>query len=325
MKPVFVGACARSGTTFLGSMLGTHSQCFATPESKFNVEVYLDCLRHSQNVELMVAFDKIKQRTDFSGWGIDLDCVDVAELQRCQGYPDLIKWLVNEYARSLGRSEAKFWIDHTPFNIVYAATLFALYPDAKLIHLVRDGRSVASSVMKLDWGPNTPNTAAYWWINRVAHGLAAESFFGPERVQRIRYEDLVLHPQATLQTICTFLGIDFEPKMVTGAGFRLPEHLAHIHPLVGKQPNTKRIKAWQNELTPRQIEIYESIAGQFLTCLGYDLKFGLAPRPVSAVELLGLWIQEVYSDRIANKFYPRAPGRHVNHKATSDKAITVSS
>ena len=100
----------------------------------------------------MAAFDRIKQRADFKGWGIDLDSVELSELQGYRDYPDLIKWLVKEYARSVGRPTPEIWIDHTPFNIFYAPTVFSLFPEAKMIHLVRDGRSVASSVMKLDLG-----------------------------------------------------------------------------------------------------------------------------------------------------------------------------
>ena len=177
--------------------------------------------------------------------------------------------------------------------------------------------------MKVDWGPNTANAAAYWWINRVAHGLAAESHFGPQRVRRVRYEDLVLEPQATLQAICSFLEIDFEPAMLTGSGFRVPKHAASIHPYVGSAPNAKRIQAWQQELSARQIEIFESVAGQFLTCLGYDLKFGLHARPVSTVEMVRLGIEEVYAAKIGNKLRPRPPRREAKPEQSSRKPVPV--
>lgn len=322
MRTVFVGASARSGTTFLGSMLGTHPRALATPESKFNVEAYLACARWSQPVDLQEAYREIKRRPDFPTWGIDMTTVDESEVAGLQSYAEIMHWLVKHYARSIGRETPEIWVDHTPFNIVYAPILMELYPDAKMIHLVRDGRSVTSSVLKVDWGPNTPNAAAYWWINRVAHGLAAESFLGPERIHRVRYEDLVLYPQTTLQSLCEFLEIEFEPSMVTGSGFRMPKHAAHIHPHVGSAPNADRINAWQRELTPRQIEIFESIAGQFLACLGYELRFGLHARPVSGVEMAKLAIQEIYLDMIGNRL-KRRPAARTKERSASPNPVPV--
>jgi len=305
-------------------MLGTHSRCFATPESKFIAEVYLDCVRMLPKIDLMAAFDKVTQRQDFKAWELDVDSLDRSELSRFHTCSELISWLVRAYARSVDKPDVDIWIDHTPSNIFYASILFQLFPQARMIHIVRDGRSVAASVMKLDWGPNTINAAAYWWINRVAHGLAAESFFGSERIMRVRYEDLVLEPQSTLQALCSFLQIEYEPSMVTGTGFRMPKQIAHIHPFVGTVPNASRIYAWQNELTSRQVEIFESIGGQFLTCLGYELKFGPNARAAKGFELLGLGIQELYWQRLGNRFPGYAPERQVTRKPRRSNPIPVS-
>jgi len=309
MKAVFVGACARSGTTFLGSMLGTHSACIATPESKFTVDLYRELMSRSPDLDVGAILAQVKRRQDFKKWGVKVDFPADSEAVPIAGYPDLIKWLVRVYASQSGKPDYAFWIDHTPSNIVYASLLLDLFPEAKLIHLIRDGRAVAASVMQLEWGPNTPHAAAYWWINRVAHGLAVESSFGSDRVMRVRYEDLVLDPHSTLQGLCDFLQVEYEPNMVTGTGFRVPKQIAAIHPYVGTAPNTSRIYAWQNRLTQRQIEIFEAIAGQFLLCFGYELVASPNARAAQGLELLSLGIQEFFWARIANRFRSRIPGR----------------
>lgn len=329
-------------------MLGAHSRCLTTPESKFNIDVYFDSVRNAatpfpppraeqaaglatgfahtptprsgsglrswptNNIDLLAALDKIKIHLDFRAWGIDIDSADFTEVAQCEDYPQLIQWLVKQYAQANGSPAPKIWIDHTPFNIVYAPILFALFPDTKMIHLVRDGRAVASSVMKLDWGPSCINTAAHWYINRVAHGLAAESSFGPDRVRQFRYEDLILQPQTTLHEICRFLEIDFEPDIITGRGLNVPQYVAEQHPLIAGAPDAKRIHAWKTELSARQIEIFESIAGQMLHCLGYELSFGWSSKPAGSFELFRLGLRELYRSIIVNKMHRQWRIRQVN-------------
>ena len=75
------------------------------------------------------------------------------------------------------------------------------FPKAKYIHLLRDGRAVANSVLSLDWGPNTIPVAARSWVKNVSYGLAAESFFNNEKILRVKYENLTLKPIETLKNM----------------------------------------------------------------------------------------------------------------------------
>jgi hypothetical protein len=59
MQPVFIGGCGRSGTTLLGAMLGTHSKCIVTPESKFNYEAIKASMREKGQVDPVQAYEKI--------------------------------------------------------------------------------------------------------------------------------------------------------------------------------------------------------------------------------------------------------------------------
>ncbi len=302
MKPVFIGGCGRSGTTLLGAMLSTHSQCLATPESKFIFEVYRSCMRESGTNEVVTALNKIAEHWSFKIWDININSTVSTEQAFWDAYPELIKWLVKQYARKVDKTNPEIWIDHTPNGTSQAITLLGLFPDAKIIHMIRDGRAAAASVMNLDWGPNTVATAAKWWMKKVAQGLVAESFFGPERIKQIRYENLILKPEATLKEICAFLQIEYQPEMVSGTGFQVPQYTARQHALVGQKPNVGRLQAWKKELTPRQIEIFESIALNFLSGLGYELMYGLGARRRTKAEGIAQEIWELYRREVANKF-----------------------
>src|SRR4030095_1909271 len=65
-----------------------------------------------------------------------------------------IEWLVRQYAESVDRAGARIWVEQDPGNVVHIWKLLQHFPDAKFIHIVRDGRAVAASMLPLDWGPN---------------------------------------------------------------------------------------------------------------------------------------------------------------------------
>ncbi len=303
MVPVFIGGCERSGTTFLGSLLGGHSQCLTVPESQFKIRM----LRHiqpEQPTNLPDVLDRIRDHWRFKLWDIDLTDVPL----QAHDYPELLCWLVRQYGARHGRPDPGFWIDHTPANMRYGATLRDLFPDAKFIHLVRDGRAVAASVLPLDWGPNTVLAAAHWWSEGITPGLAAEVGLSATHIVRVRYEDLVRAPEATLTFLCKHIGLDYEPAMAKGRGFEVGSYTAGQHTLVGQAPDPRRLNAWEQELTQRHIEIFESITGDLLRYLDYPLHFGPCATAASGREKVTLLAQEMLGRHITNRlrYFQRA-------------------
>jgi hypothetical protein len=299
MTPVFIGGCGRSGTTLLGSILGAHSDCLCVPESPFKTDI----LRHydpaATNTRQLLS--AILETRRFKLWGLDTallrQSLDATNLT----YADGLLWLVAKYGECVGKPAARFWIDHTPANVRSAVTLSELFPRAKFIHIVRDGRGVASSILPLDWGPNTIDGVADWWTESVAYGLAAESWGGTERVARVRYEDLVLSFESTVRKLCSFVGLDFQPAMLKADGFKVPGYTTTQHALVGSVPQPSRVNAWERSLAARQIEIFEAIAGELLRYLGYELKYGLKARKATRAEKWLFAIQDLYSKKLVNK------------------------
>lgn len=310
MRPILIGGCPRSGTTLLGAVLGTHRDCLATPESKFNPDSYRLAMNADGTVDLARALAVIREHWNFRLWDVVPDAEESAALAGSETYCDMVKRVVQVYGSRRGKPAPAYWIDHTPYNILHVPLLFQIYPDARLIHLVRDGRGVAASVMKLDWGPNTVEAAAQWWIVRVAHGLAAESYFGPERVLRVSYEALVRDPQTTMQQVCAFIGVAWQPEMIAGTGFQVPKHSTRQHGLVGAAPQAARATAWQKELSPRQVEIFESVAASVLTCLGYDPHYGSQARPLTLRERVISQTHDFYMTKIVNRYRIQARVRH---------------
>lgn len=292
MRPVLVGGCPRSGTTLLGAMLGAHPDCLCVPEMPFKYDILRAAGWDRRAVPNDKEVERVAALSRFRIWGLKLDLVRLRQ-ERLSSAP-LIERIVQAYGENLGKRAARVWIDHTPSNTQYAWKFLQMFPEAKFVHIVRDGRAVAASLMPLDWGPNHIDRAARYWIARVVPGLAAESMWGRTNVLRVRYEDLVNDPDRTLKDLCRELGLTYEPAMAEATGFTPPTYTRQQHTLIGHRPDPIRVNAWERQLTSRQIEIFESIAADLLAGLGYDLKFGIRARPMSRKERLASKFREAY-------------------------------
>jgi hypothetical protein len=299
ISPIFIGGCGRSGTTLLGAILGAHSQCVCVPESPFKTDI----LRFwdPATADPRCLLEAIIKTRRFRLWGMDEPSVLDALPQFSGTYAEALAWLVARYAQVVGRSPSSRWVDHTPVNVRHAATLAEIFPAAKFIHIVRDGRAVAASILPLDWGPNTIDGVADWWTSSLAYGLATESWCRPGRAIRVRYEDLVLRCGVEVRRICQFLELDYQPEMLNAGGFKVPGYTSSQHALIGAAPQPGRVNAWERSLTARQIEIFESIAGELLRYMGYNLKYGSHARKASRAEKWLFALQDLYSTKLINR------------------------
>jgi hypothetical protein len=175
---------------------------------------------------------------------------------------------------------------------------------ARFIHLVRDGRGVAASVIPLDWGPNTVQRAAHWWTERICYGLAAEGYL-QDRALRVSFEDIVTTPEGTLRELCSFLEIPYESAMLEASGFDVPAFTRAQHHLVGEAPDPSRAVAWKSHLTTRQVEMFEALTGDLLVALGYDLQGGSSSVPVRWRERLRAYGIEAVRGLVINRIRHR--------------------
>ncbi len=279
MKTVFIGGCDRSGTTLLASMLGCATGAIVTPESQFKYDI-LDNFEHCKHSDSLW---RLKM------WGISYSVL-TDYVKKAKDGKLLLQGLVYAYAKSVGAdSKPLLWIDHTPANIRNVISLAAHFQDAKFVHIIRDGRAVATSVMPLEWGPNNILDAADWWLGKLSFGLAACSIL-PNMVKMIKYEALVEHPERELRNLCAFLDIEYSEKMPTGQGFRVPGYTRKQHVLVGRRPDVSRLYAWSDNLTAREVGLFEFKAGEMLRLMEYEVVGALMRRP-SRWERFVLWLK----------------------------------
>lgn len=287
MQPVFIVGCQRSGTTMLGSLLGGEVHSIAIPEAQFVAD--LAPARGDEAVDLGGVIDAIEQHYRYKIWNFDLGG------KRPQGsgpYAEAIRWLVRQYGAAEGKPDPRRWIDHQPGHVREIMELRAHFPALKAVHVVRDGRAIAASVMPLNWGPNAIQSAANYWTQRVAMGMALREYLGAENFMQVRYEDLVADPDAELAKICGFLGMEFDPAMSDGKGFKVPAFTQNQHALVGKRPDPSRLQSWRKTLSAREIEIFEALVGPLLTYLGYERDYGHEARLPTLAEKVRMTVSD---------------------------------
>ena len=282
----------------LGAMLGAHEKCICIPEAQFKFEMLRRWDWQRSDVKIRDVLRWLNSLTRFRFlWELDSDLNLSSETTL--SYKETFEWLIEAYAKKIGKPSAQVWIDHSPSNIRNVWTLKKIFNDIKVIHIVRDGRAVASSFIPLEWGPNTIIKAAHFWIEKVCYGLAAESCCA-EIVMRIKYEDLVSYPVDTLKKLCSWLNLEYQSGMTSGKGFKVTAYSAKHHSLVGKKADRKRIDAWAKHLSDREIEIFESLTDNLLQYLGYRSIYGAKAKPCTRIEQLFYALQE-FTCRFTNK------------------------
>lgn len=276
-SPFFVVGCGRSGSTLLRLILSRHSRLAIPPETKF----YLDLVKELplnqplSEDQVLRACDLITAREQWSDFKLSAaEFRSEATALKSPRLRDVMDLIYRDYRRSKGKAR---WGDKTPGYIRIASELAEVYPDAKFIYLVRDGRDVAKSFNDLRWGGS-------WWHQRIAPWVDIAEIFarhtkGPlgDRFLRVRYEDLVTRSELCVRDICRFLGEDFEPRMLDWAAdeadpleIRVPE----IHKKIFREPRPADVNRWRRELSRRQLWIVESIAKRQLQAGGYPLFYG---------------------------------------------------
>jgi hypothetical protein len=255
----------------LGSALGAADGAIVTHESHFKIALLQNIESSRIDSSAASIYDFVARNPKFKAlWRISPTArISESSGRTIETARQVLFDIVEQYAAVVGRAPWSVWVDHSPNNVRHICDLLALCPDAKFIHLVRDGRAIAASVLPLDWGPNDILSAGKWWVEQVGHGCAAELRF-PDRVVRVRYEDLVSDPETTLGRICEFVGLPFSQKMVGGNALAIPAYTKKQHLLVGTAPDPRRISAWRAKLSNREVELFEHHAGDMLKILGYD-------------------------------------------------------
>lgn len=291
--PFVVGA-TRSGTTLLRLMLDAHPEMAIPSETHFIPNLIKAYRLESATPERMCEVVTAHRR-----WGdFHLDPEELLERFRAIdpiNPGDAARAFFQLYAEREGKTR---WGDKTPGYVREMHRIESVLPEARFVHLVRDGRDVALSVLGMNWGPSTVPEAAFRWKKRILRAREQAPRIG--HYVEIRYEDLVRDTEDTLRRICEFIELPYDEAMLRyheRAPERLQEKARDLdrgpdkapqsaearlssHALATQPPDPDRIERWRTEMSAEDRAVYEELAGDLLADLGYEVETVPAQRPI---------------------------------------------
>jgi hypothetical protein len=287
MNPyVFIVGCPRSGTTLLRRIVNSHPQIAiphrethwiprmfensrgVTPDGTVTRELVPMLLDEPRFIVLGIGREEL--RAMITGG-------------RPVSYASLVTGIFDFYGRTQGKSLVG---DKTPGYVRKMNTLHALWPKARFVHLIRDGRDVCLSWMnwskaekklgRLATGKRDPvSTVALMWELHVRCGQQAGRWLGPKLYYEIRYESLVTRPAEECAALCAFLEVPYDGAM-------LRFHEGRTRPAASRDakhawlPITPGLRDWRTDMSSEDVERFEAATGKLLDELGYARAI---PRP----------------------------------------------
>lgn len=281
-SPIFILGNPRSGTSLLRLMLDSHNDICIPPESHFFLWLEERYSEWDNNL-LDTYIDDLYASTKFETWNINKD-----ELKQFLGskviesYAHLNSLIYHYYCVLQGR-QVIYWGDKNSLWVDKLHKIPKHYPNAFFIHIIRDGRDVACSYRSLNsriinskYAPNLPNDIeeiAKAWISNIKGIEYFLRALNTQNIIQIRYEDLLKQPQKTLQSILNKIDLNFSKVQMQ---YYLKDK-SNIEPsdfFVWKEklvqpPDLSNIGKYKLQLSPEEINIFDTLAKKTLIKYGY--------------------------------------------------------
>lgn len=279
--PIFVLGCPRSGTTVLYHMLLStgHFAIYRAESQVFDMIA-------PRFGNLRTARDRGRLADAWIGsWlfersGLDREGLRDRIVDDCHNPGDFLSLVMESIASKQGVSR---WADCTPNHLLHIPEIKRTVPEARVIHIIRDGRDVALSLAKANWARPLPwrkgqalEAAAVYWDWIVGRGRADGKKIAPDYVE-VSFEQLVTDPRVILENLSSFVGVNLDYDAIRQAGIgsisepnsSFPDEQGESFHPVGR---------WRQKLSPAQLIRVELLIGKRLQGTGYDLSSQIAKR-----------------------------------------------
>jgi hypothetical protein len=270
----FIVGCPRSGTTLIRVMLNESNTMALFPESR----IVARYARHRNRYERSDGFDIGRFAMDVFNhekafqWKLDEDEVRRGFAKdRPTDYPDAVRSLFASFARQHGKPR---YGDKTPTYVVDVLLLARLFPESRFVHVIRDGRKTALSLLENRFVSSSVPHAMRYWATRVRAARTAGALLPADRYMEYRHEDLVRDPDPTLREICRFMDIPFEDDMLNY--HEKQRSSAHYGSRNMDKPPTET-RDWRSEMSRDDLRLCEILDGDLLAELGYPLETTIGP------------------------------------------------
>lgn len=313
--PVFVAGLERSGTSLVYSLLASHPNVAMTRRTNLWRYFHGRYGDLSDDRALDACLDTMRRYRRLTVIGTDFDRVRAELVAGDRTYARLFALIEEQHAERLGKPR---WGDKSLDTERHAEEILAAYPNARILHMVRDPRDrFASSATRWEhrWGGVGAGTAE--WLASVRLGRAHAAAH-PDNYLLLRYEDLVTEPGAALHAVCAFIGEPYDPEMFSMAGaprFREGGNSSYGRREPGRI-STDSIGRYREVLRPSQVAFIELLAGHRMDELGYTpdhprlaltgrLRFTFGSAPLELARVAAWGVRDVVR-RVRGQRVPRA-------------------
>jgi hypothetical protein len=306
--PIFIAGLERSGTSLIFALLASHPNIAMTRRTNLWTHFYEQYgdLGDDANLERCITMMMRYRRLQL----LQPDREQLVEEFRAgpRTYGRLFALLEEQYASRLGKPR---WGDKSLNTERYVDAIVDAYPQARIIHMLRDPRDRYAS-SKTRWevrrGGIGAGTAEWLASARTADRNLARY---PENVQVLRYEDLATEPERSLRSVCAFIDEPFAEEMFTLDGapvFRDKGANSSYGARSARTISASSVGKYRSVLTPSDIAFVHMVAADEMARFGYDadpqpftpparLRFMIGNVPLECCRLLAWRVREAVRDR----------------------------
>ena len=218
--PVFVIGKQRSGTTWLGNLIGEHPEVAGIRDASHHG------IRESRYFSIFYGrYGDLRKKPNFMEFVQVITKSDYFQLAGAtreflcsmnnRQYEDIFRLVMDRYAEERGKN---FWVEKTPMHALWIDKIAQSYPDAKFVAIKRNPEAVVASSLRRGYHNNTKSRQLriaqivqdWTYYEKLIGRFARRS---SDRIIRVSYEDLVSNTRGELTRICEFIGIQYTSKM----------------------------------------------------------------------------------------------------------------
>lgn len=275
IQPLFIIGSGRSGTTLLRVILCRHPLVAIPPEAYGLINAIKKYIRYNgldwQDL-VNVVYGEFHSHPTFDYWQTDL-FRSIRNLHESPAEEQSLALILNCIYKTYmdqHKPQSTIWGDKTPFNTLRLNLLNKVFPKAKYIHILRDGRDVVASYLKAKLMPSLED-ACHRWNNSIDAVDKFEKKIAASQIFTVRYEDLVADPTKHVLDTCNFLGLEYCADMIENTEVFLgDDSLDHLKNTTNPI-NSDSVGKWRRDLNEEQQESTLRFIGSRLLRKGYSL------------------------------------------------------
>lgn len=258
-EPVFVCGALRSGSTLLHLMLDHHTNIDNPGEFDFMFDLVKN---DGEFPELKDYHEFLDNNRIFKSKNLTID-VTLS-----------FSALIRSFVVQLGKKNKVLALNvHRNFHLIPL-----LFPNAKYIHLIRDPRDVARSIIEMGWRGNV-YYGVNQWLDTEQSWDKISALIRPDQFTTIYYEKLIENPESELNNLCEFMGLPYSASMLD-----YPLHSTY------KKPDKTLTQQWKRKLSRREIQYVEAKASTIMETRGFTLS-GHPLIEIGIIERVRLFLQ----------------------------------